>query len=417
MKIAFISYEYAGTATSGGIGTYTRNAARMMAQRGHLVEVFTAGEPAHCVVPGNNLGVHFIRSTREQFSQAVAGCFASRHEELDFDVLEGPEYKTDAAEILRAFPNLPVVVKLHGPSFTIFESNSHYVSLLAKARFFAGGIRRGRMPQNPWRYDPACDPERAHAIAADELTANSKTVADRVARVWKWPQSRIVPIPLVFYPPPALLQISPQSDTRTVLFLGRLEVRKGVIELARAIPLVLRKRPDTRFRFVGRSLPHPQTGLSLVVHLKDILGKYSAAVEFTGGVPYDEIPLLFDRCDICVFPSHWEASGFVCMEAMAAARGVIGSSSGGMKEIIEDGRTGLLVPPSNPSAIAEAILELVMAPDRRMQMGTAAREHVISAYSPDVIAPLQEASYLRAIEHARRRKKFTNDMPLRVAAK
>jgi glycosyltransferase involved in cell wall biosynthesis len=89
---------------------------------------------------------------------------------------------------------------------------------------------------------------------------------------------------------------------------------------------------------------------------------------------------------------------------MAAARGVIGTSAGGMAEIVEHGRTGLLVPPRDPKAIADAILALLRDPERRIAMGHAARAHVTTAYAPDVIAPLQEASYRRAIERAKVRR-------------
>jgi glycogen synthase len=71
-----------------------------------------------------------------------------------------------------------------------------------------------------------------------------------------------------------------------------------------------------------------------------------------------------------------------------------------MAEIIEEGRTGLLVPPRNPKAIAEAILVLLRDSKRRVAMGSAAREQVIAAYPPDVVGPLQEASYRRAIRRA-----------------
>ena len=88
---------------------------------------------------------------------------------------------------------------------------------------------------------------------------------------------------------------------------------------------------------------------------------------------------------------------------MAAARGVIGSSAGGMAEIIEEGRTGLLVPPRDPKAIAAAIVKFLKEPERRIAMGRAAREHVLRTYSADRIAPLQESSYARAIQRAKTR--------------
>jgi glycosyltransferase involved in cell wall biosynthesis len=181
------------------------------------------------------------------------------------------------------------------------------------------------------------------------------------------------------------------------MFLGRLEVRKGVLELARAIPIILDQAPHTVFRFVGRSLPHPGTNEDLKAVLDRELGASARAVEFIDEIPYDRVAMAFADTDILVFPSAWENFPNVCLEAMAAARGVVGSSAGGMAEIIEDGQTGLLVPPRTPKAIAAAVIRLLEDPERRIAMGRAARTHVATAYSPEVIAPLQEASYRRAI--------------------
>jgi glycosyltransferase involved in cell wall biosynthesis len=182
-----------------------------------------------------------------------------------------------------------------------------------------------------------------------------------------------------------------------------LEVRKGVLELARAIPTVLAQFPDARFRLIGRSLPHPGTGEDLEVHLRRLLEAHLDKVEFLGPVPYSEITAYLADTDICVFPSIWEASGFVCKEAMAAARGVIGSSGSGMAEIIEDGRTGRLVAPGDVDALAKTMIGMLRDPSGRVAMGRAAREHVLSAFAHDVIGPMQEAAYARAIARAQER--------------
>ena len=390
--------------SAGGIGTYVRNAAQMLACRGHHVEVFASGPHRRSQSSKQGLTVHSLPSSRDTFRERVASIFSERHSEVRFDVIEGPEYCTDASRVAAAFPTLPLVVKLHGPSFTIARSNAHYVPSLTKARFFAGALVRGRIPSNPWHYDPRSDAERLHATEADELVANSRATAQRVAQIWNMPLGKISQVPLIFDPPAALTGlVSAAGITGKVLFFGRLEVRKGVLELAEAIPRVLARAPHVRFRFVGRALPHPGDNISIVEHMKKRIGRSLSAVEFVPGVPYAQVAAQLQRSDICVFPSDWEASGFVCMEAMAAGRGVIGSSAGGMAEIIEHGRTGLLVPPRNPVAIANAILALVQDPEKRISMGSAARDYITRAHTADVIGPLQEATYLRAIEHARSR--------------
>ena len=130
-----------------------------------------------------------------------------------------------------------------------------------------------------------------------------------------------------------------------------------MLELARAVPLVLSQVPSARFRFVGRSLPHPDTGEDLKAHLQRVLAPHMASVELVDAIPYEDIPNVLATSGICVFPSIWEASGFVCKEAMAAARAVVASDASGMAEIIDHGMTGLLVPPGDPGALAVAIIQ------------------------------------------------------------
>lgn len=402
MRIALVSYEFAGSNVSGGIGTYIRNASEMLASRGHDVEVFTAspiGE-AHQF----EYLVNAISVIRQEFTQAIVPVFTARQRYRSFDLVEGPDYEAPAWGIARAFPDVPLVVRLHGPTFTINASNLNYVPWRVRARYYLGALRRGNVPNFPWHYDAAGDPESEHARMADEIMANSQATANRVTKVWRLQASRVSTVPLVCNPDPNLLQLEVGTRTDAVLFLGRLEVRKGVLEFAQAIPMILARLPHIRFRFVGRCLPHPEDSVALDVHIRRIVGKHLSSVELTGAVPYSELPRYFGATDVCVFPSDWEASGFVCIEAMAAGRGVIGSESGGMAEIIDDGKTGLLVPPRDPEAIAEAVLSLLLHPQRRERMGHAARAHVISAYAPERIGPLQEAAYQRAIKYAQIRR-------------
>jgi glycosyltransferase involved in cell wall biosynthesis len=399
MRIALVSFEYAAI---GGIGAYMRNAARMLASRGHDVEVFCAVAP-QAEAQAQGVRVNAISFGENEFTREIAPVFAARHAAAAFEVVEGTEYRADGAQIFQAFPEIARVVKLHTPTFVVTQLDLVGLTLSRKARFIAGSLRRGRWPRPYWTYRPGNDPEHIHALSADEITAPSQAMLDRVAAEWSLPADRTAVIPNVFSPSPALLEIDPATRTDQVLFLGRLEVRKGVVALARAIPLVLNSFPKARFRVVGRALPDPTTGEDLEALMRRLIGDHADAVEFVGAAPYAEIPGHFARSDICVFPSLWEASGYVCQEAMAAARGVVGSSSGGMAEILDAGRYGDLVPPDAPRKLADAILGLLADPERRIALGVAARARVLEAYGPDAVGPLQEASYQRAIARARRR--------------
>ena len=397
--IAFVSLEYAGIAAGGGIGTYVRNAAAMLAARGHRVEVFTEGPDARNFDDGA-VRVHTVPvADRRDFARAVLPAFAARHLTDPFEVVEGPEYGADAAHVAEAFPDVALVVKLHTPEFLVSEINDRYVPLAARARFWAGALRRGRLPGPYYTYDVAADAERAHTLRADEITAPSRAILDVLRNRWALPAGRLAVVPNVFTPPAALLAVRPETDTRRVLFVGKLEVRKGVLDLAAAVPLVLARVPDVRFRFVGRSLPLPGSGRDLADVMRERLGRHVAAVEFVDAVPYDQIPALYAEADVCAFPSVFEAAGYVCLEAMSAARGVVASSAGGMAEMMTDGETGHLVPPNDPRALADAIADLLIDRDARTAMGRAARL-AVRAFSAEAVAPVQEASYARAIARA-----------------
>ena len=400
MRLAFISYEFAGTASGGGIGTYVRGAAAMMAERGHDVEVFTSASAASQTLPAR-IVVHATPVARPCFPRAVAAVFAPRHAEQPFDVIEGPEYGAEAAEVARLFPELPLVVKLHTPTFLIDQMQHDYLSWWRKARFMLGGLRRGRLPRPYWRYDPVCDPERDYALTASEITAPSLAILELVRSCWALQTERLVHIPNVFDPSRALLAIPLSTATGRVTYLGRLEARKGVIEFADAMRLVLARAPATKFRLVGRSLPHPATGEDLAAHLRRRLGRFAQAVEFVDALPHSQVPRLLAETDICVFPSIWENLPYACLEAMAAGRGVIASGGSGMAEIIDDGRTGRLVRPRDPQGLARAILDMSADPAGRIAMGERARAYVSTAYASEVIGPLQEASYRRAMERGR----------------
>ena len=92
-------------------------------------------------------------------------------------------------------------------------ANAHYVPRIAKARYFAGALVRGRIPDNPWRYDPRLDGERLHATEADQLVANSRATAEKVLKIGKcgWESGRSV-YPHSQIHPAALTEFSAAGD-------------------------------------------------------------------------------------------------------------------------------------------------------------------------------------------------------------
>lgn len=399
MKIAFISYEYPPDTAVGGIGTYVYQAAQMLHQRGHHVEVFTGSGLRSISETYGNLTIHRVQTTRQEFSHAIAPIFAQRHQFVDFDVVEAPEVGAEIQEVIRLAPDIALVIKLHTPTFLIREINQIKPTVAMRTRWALGALRRGQNPKPypVYTYNPDTDLERFYTLQADQITTPSIDLGHRLLDVWHLPSDRLHHVPNPYVPTPEVLQIPLDTQTQTVTFIGRLEMRKGVLDLARAIPDILKRHPNTRFRFVGASWSSPEPALDMQRYIERMLRPYLNAIEFMGAIPLHQIHEALAQTDICVLPSIWENFPNVCLEAMAAGRGVVGSAAGGMVEMLDGPNAGRLVPPRHPYGIVQAVSELIRYPDRRIELGRKARDRVLHNYSPQQLAPLQEDVYRQAI--------------------
>jgi glycosyltransferase involved in cell wall biosynthesis len=400
MKIAFISYEYPPDTADGGIATYVEQAARILSVRGHEVTVFAGTREGRSYEFRDNFCVRVIRQPvldRSSFADAILPVFASIHQRNQFDVVEGPDYLADAHRVKEEFPTLPLVVKLHTCSQLVRRFSGNSVTPWAWLRGWCGAIRHRCKPW--WTETLIEELERNHGNQAEIIAAPSFAVGDWTRRLWQIDTDPVV-FPHPFDPNPQLLAISARTETKLVTFLGRVEPLKGVLELATAIPKIVRVHPKAQFRFVG------SVSEEMKFELSRLSGQYAHKIEFTGKVPLESIPTFLAETDVAVFPSRWESFGFACLEAMAAARGVVASAAGGMSEIIENGKTGILIQPRDPRAIAQAVCFFLTNPELRIQMGMEARKTVLERYASTVTAPQQEAAYLLAIQRSSARRTF-----------
>ncbi|RDV84839.1 glycosyltransferase family 4 protein [Ammonifex thiophilus] len=123
----------------------------------------------------------------------------------------------------------------------------------------------------------------------------------------------------------------------------------------------------------------------------------SHLVVFAGYRPPEEIPSILKVIDIFVLPSLSEGLPLALLEAMAAGKPVVATAVGGIPEVVQEGRTGYLVPPGDAQALARALLSLLESPDRAREMGEAGRKRVEERFSSQRMAQEVMAIYREAL--------------------
>jgi glycogen synthase len=158
-----------------------------------------------------------------------------------------------------------------------------------------------------------------------------------------------------------------------VLYSGRFVDRKGIRELLQAIPFVLERMPGARFVLAGGYGGGAEIERTWLI---DVLLPYRDKVHFTGWLTPAEMAHWYSVADILVVPSWYEPFGMVVLEGMLYGVAIAASDVGGPAEILEHGRTGLLFPPQNAHALADAVLRLAGNPQLRHRIALAGARNV-----------------------------------------
>jgi len=164
------------------------------------------------------------------------------------------------------------------------------------------------------------------------------------------------------------------NDEVVIGVVSRLVARKGVRDFIAAAELVQKQHPNSRFLIVGDGADRAAL---------EAQGR-TAGLRHLAFVGYrNDIPLLLAAMDVFVMPSHFEGGPLILLEAMAMALPVVATNVGMAPEVIETGRSGLLIEPRNPAAMAASISSLLADADERRSLGCAARERITAGLTLD----------------------------------
>lgn len=267
---------------------------------------------------------------------------------------------------LRGLCEYPLVVTVHDP------------------RHHAGDATSRKTPQ--WILD-------AGFRRADQIIVHGEALAAQVESLFACPRERIHVIPHVAMGADAVAG-PVAEDEHLILFFGRIWEYKGLDQLIAAQPLITAAAPEARIMIAGEG---------------EDFGKYQAMMQdptrfivHNRWISDDERASLFRQSALVVLPYNEATQSGVVPVAHNYSKPVVATRVGALAECVDDGVTGLLIPPRDPTALAEAIISLLKNPARRRQMGQAGKALLDRNCSPPVVAAQTVRAYQAAIELRRR---------------
>jgi glycosyltransferase involved in cell wall biosynthesis len=389
LRICLLSVAYPPENTHG-VARSTHSLAQGLAELGHEVHVITAGD-RHSVTFRDGAYIHEVagqRSPRYEYyrsrgmphlanwlnhSHAVFDRIRSLMADHDIQIVDSPLWNLDGL-VTAVADRLPVCVRVVTSMkqiSTIHERDIEENQILG-------------------------DLETEFLGRAAGIISNSEGTVTTLRKVYELDLERMPHFRATYgMVPSSDAEIRGDTETRkdspTVLFVGRLEKRKGILDLFEAIPAVLERHPDARFAIVGSDNSREDGffdshRMDYPSYFRKTYSRWTDSVDFHGFVDEDQLQDFYRECDLFVAPSLYESFGLIFLEAMNLARPVIGCRSGGPEEIIVHGETGLLIEPQDAKGLAEAISSMIESPERRRAMGLAGRNRLLEHYSHTAMA-------------------------------
>lgn len=378
-------------ASIGGIGRYVHQLARSMAARGHQVHVLTRPASAHDTVDlEDGVWVHRIAPKYHPRTRRAGAHLVPQHiwdhaaTMLDatiqiaasrpIDAVYAPIWDCEGLAVLLD-GRFPLVTSLQTSLRFWLESHPHVAD---DAEFMSGFVK------------PMLELEHLMLRESAGIHAISAAIAGEITRAYDVPleQPRLAVVPLGQEDWSLLPNVAPHPlppGGVRLLFVGRLEERKGIDVLLPVLARLLTRHPHVHADIVGNNglpgadgRPYEAHYATELAHLRE-----QGRILFHGEVPEPRLRGFYAACDLFVAPSRFESFGLILLEAMMFSKPVVGCRTGGMVEVIEDGATGLLAEPGDEATL-EGCLELLVADTAlRRRIGAAARKRYETLFTPE----------------------------------
>ncbi len=365
LRIALVTFEFPPHNATGGIGSYFFHLANLLGSYGHSVFVFsgTNVKLAHNFIQNENYTNYLVLSKdNNEFKNEVVPIFSDFVASNTIDVIESPEVGACAIKIKEKFPEISLIVKMHTPGVLISKIYNSYNPFYKKIRFVLGSFKKGSIDLGYWSKSDKnkhTNDEYLICTKADLLLSPSNALKTWSVQFWglKAKNIQVLENPFVSISQNAPSKVERQS--KTICFIGKLTILKGIIVLTETIKKIATLYPDYKFVIVGRDEPFSTKNISGKSWMISKLGVHASRVEFLGIQNATQVRQIFESSSIALVPSLWENFPTVILEAMAAGCPVVASNRGGIPEMVEHEKTGLLFNATSANDFVKKITSII----------------------------------------------------------
>jgi glycogen(starch) synthase len=395
LNVCYLTQEYPPTRVNG-IGRVVHLLATGMADAGHVVHVLTRGEGGPRVDLEEGVWVHRLAIVEHappsdpkvpshlwDYSATMCEELRRIHAHRPIDVVQAPNWDSEgiAAELDGRFR---VVIGLYTPLKTLTRVDR----LFAETLEGDDPTLRDMVDLERYAYEHAGGILACGPAVMDEVETEYEIVLDR----------RFVGlVPHGLADLTSGVKPAERPGKVNVLFVGRLEARKGIDTLLECVDQLAQEFDDVVFTVVGDD-SLPAAGGTTFRRAFEASAKYARGrVQFTGPVDDDLLRSFYAGCDILVVPSRFESFGLILVEAMMFSKPVVASAVGGIGEVVADGESGILVPPGDVAELSAALAKLIRSAELRREMGSHGRKRYEEHFRSSVMVRGAEAFYRQLI--------------------
>lgn len=397
LRVVLVSQGYPPGDTSG-IARWTSHVAIGLAERGHEVHVITRSQTVETVDYKDGVWIHnILPSASAEFDNLISQLDVPRnildwsvavYQEIrrigfeNLDLISAPIWDVEGLITMMLSP-VPVITSLHTtyklampfkPDWKRPLYRLNHVDKIAKAEkyifdhcaYFLGNTE-AVVREIETAYDSS-------------ISARTRVVAHGVDR----PSN----------------EVTSNNSDRTILFVGRQESRKGFDTALEAASIICAKYPGVVFRFIGAETDDRECITAIARHHKNLPTQIRNRITLEGYIVDSKLQEAYQSCNIFLAPSRFESFGLIAIEAMRYSKPVVAGRVGGLVEVIEHGKTGLLIDPNNPSDIAQAIESLLNNPDLAEKIGRAAAESYLNRFTIEKMIDGIESGYQAILARA-----------------